>query len=202
MKNSLRKIKLPFMVSFIVFCATSCAFTVSDEKISPHFNGQSQPSLRPVSLLVDEFQDKREVEDPRKILSKRNAYGTTSGYIRTEKAAKDVLRDVIVDALSRSGVNLNRSQVKYKLSGSLTETRSEIRQGILAGTVTVIVSARMQLIDAETNEITWQDTIVGKGSKEAAFFGSKFLTELFKDALDDLSANLIHDGYFLQVITK
>ena len=127
-----------------------------------------------------------------------NLYGdTTSGGWQAEKPLNEIVKDAVVQGLSKSNIMLSPNS-ELKLSGELlsfdVETIMRAWQGSYKGKMT----AKFQLVDPESGDIVWRDTFVGSSQVK----GGEGVVGVLKATIDDLIDKFLNDDYFQQKIRK
>lgn len=132
------------------------------------------------ALKIGEFEDARQVEEPRQVTEANGGY-------KTSEPVADILQEALVQAFEKGGAKLVDSEEELLLRGSLTDLQVEEANGSVA----VTLRARADL--KRSGRTLWEEDLFGRAN--ASDYDS--LDEAIGKALDQLIEGLVWDDYFL-----
>lgn len=186
------------LVLVSILFITGCAFTVHDVNVDYKYDKPQQFSFVPKTLDVGGISDARGVENPRLIMNMTNLYGdTTSGGWQAEKPLNEIVKDAVVQGLSKSNIILIPNP-ELKLSGELLSFEVKTIMGAWQGSFKGKMTAKFQLVDPRSGDIIWRDTFIGSSQVKS----SDGVVGTLRATIDDLIDKLLSDDYFQQKIKK
>jgi hypothetical protein len=168
---------------------SGCAFTRSESKIiyNPVIGGDRLAVPPTKHLVVADVLDSRGVQDPTTIFQKRNAYGQTmSGVYAADRPVAKILHEGIVAGLNQKGFITDAPGEKRVLTSSIEDYTFEMISGVWQATLKPKMIVRFQLKDAISNDIVWQDTIVGRTTIEKGDYIVQSVTATINDVVTQL----------------
>lgn len=154
---------------------------------------------RPVT--VTQVVDKRSVSDPAHLFHKFNAYGPTTGSFVAQRPVADIVRDCLLDAMSRAGYSVRDESGPLPIICEIQDFDIKLKMGMWSGEASSELTLKMTINQDVGSGVLWRDTIIGRGKTTPTGFdyGQGYVVKCFTLALDDAVKQFVENEEVLRL---
>ena len=188
--------KKAILFTFFLSSIAGCAFTIHDVNVNYEYSTPVNVNLAhtPNKLKIDSIGDGRGFDKARLVVF---LPGGPGGY-QAEKPMADIIRDGIVQGLTKAQVPIVDKGENLELSGVLVSYGAQVRPGFFKASADYGLSVFLSLKETSTHREVWHGTFVGIASSDADEEGVR---EALKTSLNQVVSNLLNDQLFIRLLT-
>lgn len=169
---------------------TGCAMTRQTVPLQAHSSaniGRVVQSNQSRPVTVTQVVDKRSVSDPAHLFHKFNAYGPTTGSFVAQRPVADIVKDCLLDAMSRGGYSVRDESGHLSIICEIQDFDIKLKMGMWSGEASSELTLKMTIKQDGGDDVLWRDTIIGRGKTAPGGFdyGQGYVVKCFTLALDD-----------------
>ena len=197
MKNLSKKL----IVAVLFVVLSGCAFTTDQVRIN-HLPPKFSISVNSdKTIMIDKLKDVRGV-DP-KLIAYKGTMGRTSGAYINDKEIAELLSNLIRDLLDNLGCKTVDNNGYLTLQGEILKFDSYVIVGFWSGQIEAAIQLNLKLVNTETDDILWNETIGGHAKKDGIQLDHwNNREEALGMALDDLLQNIANSTSLISAINK